>query len=189
MAKRSKISCSICRPYQIDIDYGQNFNLIKNNETEENHYVSLVSFLPNLLRTSIDLLVTWGSNLVESSHHHSLANFSQSGFCQQLITFGQVSIVFPKRTGFWCHLTFNNVVKMISNLTLPIVGESVIGWGIVSSIMIPPPYPHVVLYYVHGTSRTYMYPYNRFHASSTMAVSAWHSLLYYTIAHRGKPLI
>ena len=90
----------------------------------------------------MDLLVTWGSNLAESSPHHSLANFSQSGFCQQLITFGQMSIVFPKRTGFWCHLTFNNVVKMISNLTLPIVGESVIGWGIVSSIMIPPPYPH-----------------------------------------------
>ena len=82
---------------------------------------------------------------------------------------------FFKWTGFWCHLTFNNVVKMISNLTLPIVGESVIGWGIVSSIMIPPPYP---LYILRGTSRTYIYPYNRFHASSTMAFhTAWHSLL------------
>ena len=44
----------------------------------------------------MDLLVTWGSNLAESSPHHSLANFSQSGFCQQLITFGQVSIVFSQ---------------------------------------------------------------------------------------------
>ena len=26
MAKNGKISCSICRPYQIEIDYGQNFN-------------------------------------------------------------------------------------------------------------------------------------------------------------------
>ena len=26
MAENDKISCSICRPYQIEIDYGQNFN-------------------------------------------------------------------------------------------------------------------------------------------------------------------
>ena len=62
---------------------------------------------------------------------------------------------FPKRTGFWCHLTFNNVVKMISNLTLPIVGESVIGWGIVSSF-IPPPYPHLVLYSMRDKSYIYL---------------------------------
>ena len=80
MTEGSKISCSICRPYQIEIDYGQNFNSIKHNETEENHKVSLVSFLPNLLRMSIDLLVTWGSNLAESSHHHSLANFPKVVF-------------------------------------------------------------------------------------------------------------
>ena len=50
----------------------------------------------NYYARPMDLLVTWGSNLAESSHHHSLANFSQSGFCQQLITFGQVSIVFSQ---------------------------------------------------------------------------------------------
>ena len=37
MAEGSNISCSICPPYQIEIDYGQNFNSIKHNETEENH--------------------------------------------------------------------------------------------------------------------------------------------------------
>ena len=144
--RKGKISCSICRPYQIEIDYGQNFNWLNTMKQRKITPLCLLFHSSQIYYARpMDLLVTWGSNLVESSPHHSLANFSQSGFLpatHRLWT--SEHPFFPKRTGFWCHLTFNNVVKMISNLTLPIVGESVIGWGIVSSF-IPPPYPHSVL--------------------------------------------
>ena len=68
--------------------------VIKHNETRVNHYVSLFHSSQIYYACPMDLLVTWGSNLTKSSPHHSLANFSQSGFCQQLIAFGQVSILF-----------------------------------------------------------------------------------------------
>ena len=127
-----------------------------NTMKKESHYVSLFHSSQIYYACPMDLLVTWGSNLTKSSPHHSLANFSQSGFLpatRRLWT--SEHPFFPKRTGFWCHLTFNNVVKMISNLTLPIVGESVIGWGIVSSF-IPPPYPHLILYSTRDKSYIYL---------------------------------
>ena len=132
---KGKISCSICRPYQIEIDYGQNFNWLNTMKQRKITMCLLFHSSQIYYACPMDLLVTWGSNLAESSHHHSLANFSQSGFASNSSLLDKWASFFPKRTGFWCHLTFNNVVKMISNLTLPIVGESVIGWGIVSSII------------------------------------------------------
>ena len=77
--------------------------LIKHNETEENHYLCFSCFHSSQIYYArpMDLLVTWGSNLAESSPRHSMANFSQSGFCRQLIAFGQVSILFsPNGLGF-----------------------------------------------------------------------------------------
>ena len=143
MANWSKIRCSICRPYQIEIDYGQTLRFDKHNETSD-QFKQCLLFIPPKTITHVQ----WpschmGEQLYRSSHHHSLAIFPK-WFCQQSIALDKWASFFPQTDWVWCHLTFNNVVKMISNLTLPIVGESVIGWGIVSSI-IPPPYPQLVL--------------------------------------------
>ena len=93
---KGKISCSICRPYQIEIDYGQNFNWLNTMKQRKITMCLLFHSSQIYYACPMDLLVTWGSNLAESSHHHSLANFSQSGFCQQLIAFGKVSIFFSQ---------------------------------------------------------------------------------------------
>ena len=134
---KGKISCSICRPYQIEIDYGQNFNWLNTMKQRKiTTYVSLVSFLPNLLRMSNGPSCYMGEQLSRKLSSSLTGQFFPKWFLpatHRLWT--SEHLFFPKRTGFWCHLTFNNVVKMISNLTLPIVGESVIGWGIVSSII------------------------------------------------------
>ena len=79
--RKGKISCSICRPYQIEIDYGQNFNWLNTMKQRKITPLCLLFHSSQIYYARpMDLLVTWGSNLVESSPHHSLANFSQSGF-------------------------------------------------------------------------------------------------------------
>ena len=48
--RKGKISCSICRPYQIEIDYDQNFNWLNTMKQRKiTTYVSLVFIPPNFI--------------------------------------------------------------------------------------------------------------------------------------------